>query len=1107
MPLINWYSLKSVAVKYTHLAYIKILAAAWLTLSLAATFAQPAAPVLQKSDTHTYFSIQKAFYDHWAPYNVSDDGYYVVNGVRHKAGGWKQFKRWENYWDVRVDPATGRFPLHRAADYHAPRPQTPPGRSPNGSWTCMGPFTTTGGYAGLGRLNCIAFREGDNNTFYVGAPSGGLWKTTDGGATWSPMTDQNAVLGVSDAIVVAGSSPATDTIYIGTGDRDGGSMWSLGGGQYNDNNSIGVLKSVDGGTTWAATGLSFATSQYRTINRMLLHPASDLTLFAATSAGLYKTTDGGANWSLLTSTHFVDIKFKPGDPTILYGSRWNGAIHRSTDGGTSFSIVADYYGAGGRRIDLAVSADDPAVVYAIVVNASSGLLGIYKSTNSGASFAVKYNGPNLLAWNCNGGDAGGQGWYDLAIAADPNDAGKVYIGGVNTWKSTDGGTSWSISNHWTGGCSVTAVHADQHYLAFQNGTSTLFECNDGGLYKSTDNGASWIHLGSGLVISQMYRLGVSQTVANEVVCGLQDNGTKALLNGAWEDVIGGDGMECAIDYTNSNIQYGELYYGYLKRTQNHWGSYTAITTGMSDTAWWVMPFVIDPNVHTTLYAGRQNVFRSTNSGTNWTPISAWGTSATIRSLAVSPSNSSHIYAATPSQIYHTANGGTNWTNITGSLPTGSTSITYISVKDDDPTTVWVSLGQYNSNGVFESTDAGSTWTNVSAGLPPIPVMCVIQNKLNTAEVELYAATDVGVYVRIGSGTWSLFSDGLPNVVVNEIEIYYNMASPGLSRLLAATSGRGLWESELYTPPDTPPIADFMADMTDPGVGQTVSFTDRSVNLPTAWSWSFTPSTVTYINSTGPGSQSPQVTFDATGTYSVQLTATNAYGSDIEIKNAYITTAVLLTYCTASGGGAEHISGVQLGSISNTGTGSDGYSDYRSLSTDLTIHQSYNITVSIANYFSGDDLGVWVDWNQDGDFLDTDENVVCTIDNATPGTYSFTVPNDALLGPTTLRIRLKYNISDCGSPCGATSFGEVEDYQVVVQPGANTWLGYSTQWNDVGNWSDGAVPNGSYNVTIPSSPAGGNFPSVLNGYTGQCNELILENGASINIIGALNIANP
>ena len=1093
--------------KYSPLAYIKILVAAWLMLSLAAAQAQPIAPVLQKTDTQTFFSIQKAFYDYWAPYDVSDDGYYVINGVRQKAGGWKQFKRWENYWDVRVDPETGRFPLRRAADYYVPRPQTPPGRSPNGTWTCMGPFTTPGGYAGLGRLNCIAFREGDNDTFYVGAPSGGLWKTTDGGATWIPLTDQNAVLGVSDAIVVAGSTPAADTIYIGTGDRDGGSMWSLGGGQYNDNNSIGVLKSVDGGTTWAATGLSFTPSQYETVNRMLLHPASDLTLLAATSAGLYQTTDGGANWSLLTSTHFVDIKFKPGDPTILYGSTWNGTIQRSTDGGASFSTVADYYSGGGRRIDLAVSTDDPSVVYAIATQGDGGLFGIYKSTDSGASFAVAYNGPNLLGWDCTGGDSGGQGGYDLAIAADPNDASRVYIGGVNTWKSTDGGTTWSISNHWTGSCGVTAVHADQHYLAFQNGTSVLFECNDGGLYKSTNNGASWIHLGSGLVISQLYRLGVSQTSSDDVVCGLQDNGTKALLTGTWDDVIGGDGMECAIDYTNSNIQYGELYYGALKRTQNRWNSSSSITTGMTGNAWWVMPFLIDPNVNTTLYAGRQEVFRSTNSGTNWTSISNWGTSATIRSLAVAPSNSSHIYAATPSLIYHTANGGTNWTNITGSLPTGSSSITYISVKDDDPNTLWVSLGQYNSHGVYESTDAGATWTNVSAGLPPIPVMCVIQNKLSTTEVELYAGTDVGVYVRIGSGSWMLFSDGLPNVVVNELEIYYNLATPGLSRLRAATSGRGLWESELYTPPNAPPVADFTADITTPGTGETVTFTDLSVNLPTSWSWSFIPSTVTFVNSTGPGSQSPQVTFDAAGTYSAQLTASNAYGSDIELKNAYITASALLSYCTASGGGDEHITGVQLGSISNTGTGSDGYSDYRTLSTNLTVNQSYDITISFTPVYVGDDLGVWVDWNRDGDFLDTGENAVCRVDNAAPGSFSFTVPHDALLGPTTLRIRLKYNNSDCGSPCGATTYGEVEDYQVVVQPGTNTWLGYSTQWNDVGNWSDGFVPNGSYNVTIPSAPAGGYFPTVQSGYTGHCNELVLQNGASIDIMGTLNITNP
>ncbi len=1082
--------------KLNNILMAMLLNLTFVLLSITNMQAQQSKQQLQKPAEETFFSIQKNFNDYWEPYNVDNNGYYVENGIQKKAQGWKQFRRWEWYWDNRVDPLTGRFPDKSASDYFIERSYRNGSRASTGNWTSMGPTSTTGGYSGLGRLNCVAFRSGDNNTIYTGSPSGGLWKTTDGGSNWTALTDQNAVIGLSDAIVIAGTTTASDTIYIASGDRDVGSMWALGGGQSNDNNSIGILKSIDGGSTWSTTGLTFTASQKRTINRMLVVPNNNDILYAATSVGLYKTSDAGITWTQLVSTEFVDIKLKPGDAQTIYGSTRTGKIYRSTNGGSSFSTVFSI--SNGRRIDLAVSTDEPTRVYAIVVNSSGGLYGIYKSTNSGSSFTVAYNGPNLLAWNCTGGDSGGQGSYDLAIAADPNNAEIVFIGGVNTWKSEDGGSTWSITNHWTGSCGVTEVHADQHFLSFQNGTSVLFECNDGGIYKTTDNGSNWSHIGNGLVISQLYRLGVAQTVSNDVIIGLQDNGTKAMLSGTWNDVIGGDGMECMIDYTNEDIQYGEYYYGNLIRTTNHWASSSSIKSGLLGNAWWVMPFVIDPNVNTTIYAGMQDVFKSTNQGSSWTKISTWS-GYTLRSLAVAPSNSSYIYASTPTILYRTSNGGNSWTNITGSLPVGSSYITYISVKDDDPNTLWVSMGQYNSYGVYETTNGGTTWTNISVGLPNIPVMCVIQNKQNTTQTELYAGTDVGIYVKIDGSNWALFSDGLPNVVVNELEIYYNSGTPGLSRIRAATSGRGLWESELYSLPNQPPLADFSANTTSPGLNETVTFTDVSTNLPTSWLWSFTPSTVSFVGGTSASSQNPQVQFNVGDDYTVQLTSTNAYGNDIETKVDYINVSTLLTYCTASGGGDHYISGVHLETINNLGTASGAYTNYTSFSTDLTVNQSYDISLTYGKAFSANDLGIFIDWNQDGDFDDTDENVVCTVGfSYLNETYSFIVPATAMLGSTTMRIRLKYHYEDCGSPCGTTTFGEVEDYKIVVQAGTNTWLGNNNNWNDSSNWSDGHVPSLSYNVVIPTTPEGGNTPFVQTGETVRCKTLHIKPGVHVSV---------
>ncbi|MDP1623640.1 MAG: choice-of-anchor J domain-containing protein [Bacteroidales bacterium] len=846
---------------------------------------------LQKGNL-TFYEIQKAFNDYWTPLNVNNGYYKNDKGEETKAFGWKQFKRWEWHMEKRIVKETGEFPKTSAgeefAKYLSENPETD---SPAGNWTSLGPTSSPGGYAGLGRLNCVGFISGDNNTLYVGSPSGGIWKTSDGGTNWTPLGDQNAVLGVSDIVAYRPvSSP--DVIYIATGDKNGGSMWSLGGGQYNDNNSVGVLKSTDGGTTWNATGLSFTANQYRRVYRLLIHPSNNSLLYAATSVGVYKTINGGTSWTLLTATEFGDMEFNPGNPSIICASTRTGDIYRSVNDGSTWAATLS---TAHYRTEIAVSPNNAAIVYAVVSDVNDGLAAIYKSTDNGATFSPVFLGTtiNILHNQCSTNATGGQAGYDLCIATDPTNANTVFVGGVNTWRSTNGGTSWTMSSHWAGDCGVQEVHADKHFMAYQNGASTLFECNDGGIYKTTNSGALWTYIGSGLITSQLYRLGVAQTVANENIIGLQDNGTKAFLSGSWSDVLGGDGMDCAIDYTNQNTLYGEFQNGALRRSTNHGVNWSSITAGLTGSPSWVSPFAIDPNVNTTVYFGYQDVFKSTNQGTTWTKISTWGGS-NILTITVASSNSSYIYAATSSILYRTTNGGTSWTNITGTIPTASGDITSVCVKNNDPNTAWVTLGNYSSNRVYQTTNGGSTWASISTGLPALPVMNIIQNKQNTGQVELYVGTDLGVYVKVGAANWTLFSTGLPNVVVNELEIYYN-ASPSLSRIRAATSGRGLWQSDLYSTGASAPVADFSASNTNPFINAQVNFTDLSSNTPTSWSWSFAPATVTYLNGTTSTSQNPQVKFTATGLYSVTLTATNGYGSDPETKTNYIN----VTNCTVT----------------------------------------------------------------------------------------------------------------------------------------------------------------------------------------------------------------
>ncbi len=761
----------------------------------------------------TFFDYQNAFYQYCDELGVDEGYYFDEYGEKHKMAGWKQFKRWEWFWEQLIDPKTGKFPNFSAEDmvrkYYNPPQQLPNGLA-TATWTSLGPISSGGGYAGLGRINCIAFHPTDNNTFWVGTPAGGIWKTTNGGSSWTVLNNGTGVLGVSD-IVIPSDYAASHTIYIATGDRDA-----------TDNRSIGVLKSTDGGVTWNTTALNYNLSQNQLVTRLLLDPNDDNTLIAVTKDGVFRTTDGGTTWPMISNPayYFIDMEYKPGDFNTLYGAtRSSGDIWRSTDGGVNWTRVLN---SAGSRVELAVSPANASVVYALVGAPDNSLFGVYKSTNSGASFSLVYDGSlanhNLLGYYTDQSGSGGQAFYDLSLEVSNTDANTVFVGGVITFKSTDGGTTFNAISCWTASntynsAGVPVVHADKHKLQYRS-NGDLFECNDGGVYISNDNGSTWTDKTNGMVISQMYRLGVSQTVATETQCGLQDNGTKLITGGVWSDVRGGDGMECIIDYTDVNVQYNTYTNGKIDRTDNHWMNSHSIKPTGSDGAW-VTPYVLDPVDHNTVYAGYQHIYKSTDKGENWSIIYNLDSGDKFRALAVAPSNTQYIYASEPYTLWKTTDGGTNWTDITTGLPGGF--ITYIAIKNDDPNTVWVTLSTYTGNSVYQTTDGGSNWTNISTGLPAVPVNTIVQDKLVTDQVDLYAGTYNGVYYKAGAANWAPFNGGLPNVDVRELEIYY-APNPSDSKLRAASYGRGLWETPIIAPCSVTITQSDEGDCNDNGTG-------------------------------------------------------------------------------------------------------------------------------------------------------------------------------------------------------------------------------------------------------------------------------------------------
>ncbi|MGB0838491.1 MAG: VPS10 domain-containing protein [Chitinophagales bacterium] len=736
----------------------------------------------------------RAQMDQNSPEKLSDirqtfDDYWATKNRTRKTKGYKQFKRHEDFWQHRLDES-GNYPnpMHLYQEWLKYRNSNlaKSGNlksSTNGDWSYVGPTTLPQGsnaaYAGMGRVNAITFNPNNTSEIWVGSPSGGLWKSTTGGTSWAVVADDLPTLGVSDIVI---DHTNTNTIYIATGDADGAQNYSLG-----------VMKSTDGGATWNTTGLNYMVTQTRQVARLLMHPNNNMILIAATSNGIMRTTDGGTNWTAATNNDmdmddnaFRDLEFKPNDPNTVYAGSDRGSIFKSTDNGATWSL-ATYSDANDYKgwVRLAVSAADANSVYALVDDGNGNLHNVMRSNDSGANWATVFTGntENLL---------GGQGNYDLAFVAAPNNANLIYIGGVDLYKSTNGGSSFSkIADD--AGDAAPYVHGDHHTLVFEPGTDNLFTGHDGGVQKTTiTNDAVWTDLSNGLFITQFYRLGLSQQNVNLILAGAQDNDVSYFNGTTWANQNNlSDGMECLFDSGNSNIAYTSSQEGYLQRTTDNFVNVSDITAGSN--AVWTIPFVLDPSNSSTIFAGYEQIHKSTDMGDNWTTITTTSlASSSWEHIAIPASDANTIYASAGAQIFRTTNGGSNWTAINTGLP--SESITYIATHNTNPQKLWVTTAGLNAGQkVYASTDGGSNWTNISGSLPNVTAKCIVFQNGSTDE-GIYVGTDLGVFYRNNSMTdWQTFSMGMPNVIVSELEIHY-----ASGKIRAATFGRGVWESDLFS---------------------------------------------------------------------------------------------------------------------------------------------------------------------------------------------------------------------------------------------------------------------------------------------------------------------
>ncbi|MEI7596849.1 MAG: T9SS type A sorting domain-containing protein [Bacteroidota bacterium] len=719
------------------------------------------AKYLTKSNAKpTFFEIQSAFKKYWG------------NKPYEKCKGYKQYKRWEYDMEPKSFP-DGIIPSpdKYINEYITFKKGANKSANSIANWTPLGILSWTNGTSGYnpgnGRVNDMCVST-DNNTIYIATPSGGVWKSNNAGQTWNTTFDNQTSLGTS-SVVVNPSNP--NIVYVGTGDRDA-----------SDAPAFGVLKSTDAGATWVSSGLTSAGN----INKLIINPLRVATMFAATGAGIYVTYNSGTTWTKMGagSSEIKNICYKPNDTTVLYAV--SDKFIKSSNSGLTFTQVTSGLPTGVERYEIAVTSLNSAYVYLLASNSNSSFQGVYRSTNSGTSFSTQSTTPNILGYAADGSDDSGQGWYDLAIAVSPTSSEKIFIGGVNVWYSNDGGINWLNSSMWYTGSGLPYTHADIHCLKFYG--TKLYCGSDGGIFRTDDQGVSWNNISSGLGITQFYRMGGDPNSANLIYAGAQDNGCNKYQSGSWTHVVGADGMECVVDYSNSSTAYVCSQNGGLQRTTDGGDTFLDVSV-QGATGGWVTPYVIHPTSPNTIYAAYDNLYVSTSGGVNadWTALTTINTE--IRDLAIAPSNPNYLYYATTSTLYISKNAGQTWLS---SMPGGSSSyITDIYVNKTNPEQVWVTTTG-SVDGVYFSGNAGTSFTSIKKNMTNMNFKSITHDEHSNGAI--YLGTEIGIYYTDSTMTqWVEYNDGLPNVIVNELEINYVN-----NKLRAATYGRGIWESDLYS---------------------------------------------------------------------------------------------------------------------------------------------------------------------------------------------------------------------------------------------------------------------------------------------------------------------
>ncbi len=678
-----------------------------------------------------------------------------------------------------------------------------------------------------GRISAMDVIRTDRLTIYVGAASGGVWKSVNGGTTFKPIFDEyNQSIG---AVTIDRSNP--DVVWVGTGEP-----WTRNSISVGD----GIYKTTDGGENWEHLGLKDSER----MSKILIDPTDSDTVYVCVTGhlwnaneqrGVYKTTDGGKSWERILyvdeDAGCGDLAMDPQEPDILYASMWQfrrwphffksggpgSGLYKTTDGGKNWRKITKGLPEGELgRIAIAVAPSRPSVVYATVECEKTGL---YRSDDLGESWR----------WVGSTDAVEARPFYFSLLLVDPMDFNRVYKPATSTSVSTDGGETFS----GLGG----STHADHHaFWIDPNNPDFLLVGTDGGLYSSNDRGVHWDFL-QALPISQFYQVSCDMEDPYNVYGGLQDNGTwmgpsqtpSGVQNKHWDNIGFGDGFHAYVDRQDSDIVYVEYQGGRVRRIRKSTGEGKDIKPlpDEGDPKYrfnWNTPIHLSPNRADTLYVGGQFLFRSCDRGESWEKISPDLTTndpekqrqidsggltpdnstaenhCTIYTISESPISENVIWVGTDDgNLQETRNGGRSWENVVGNIPDlpACTWVTQVEASRHAKGKAYVTFDGHRTGDmksyVYKTTDYGDTWTSLVTD--QIEGYCLsIREDLVNPDL-LFLGTEFGLYISVDGGAqWARFKEKLPKVGVRAMAIH-----PREHDLILASHGRGIYIIDDITP--------------------------------------------------------------------------------------------------------------------------------------------------------------------------------------------------------------------------------------------------------------------------------------------------------------------